>query len=132
VPLLIWQPEGVFDEELGNRMLEFMEREERTGTQPFHRYADLTRITDIRLRFGHTFQVAERRKALYPGKPVKAAIYCEWVVGYGLARMYEALMEGGPIEVRVFRERDAAAEWLGVPLSYLDLPEPPPRQGSPP
>jgi hypothetical protein len=33
--------------------------------------------------------------------------------------MYESLMEGAPIQVRAFRERTAAAEWLGVSVDVL-------------
>ena len=50
---------------------------------------------------------------------MKSAFFCEWVFGLGVARTYEMLMEGGPIEVRAFATRHGAAEWLGVPLHFL-------------
>jgi hypothetical protein len=123
VQLLLWRPQGLFDEELGDRMLEFLEREEQRTGPPFHRYADLTCITDIRLRFGHTYQVAERRKSGYQGEPVKSAIFCDWIIGFGLARMYEALMEGAALQVKAFRKREEAAEYLGVPVTHLLFPD---------
>jgi hypothetical protein len=33
--------------------------------------------------------------------------------------MYEELTEGSSIQVRAFRDRAAAAEWLGVPFDIL-------------
>ena len=55
-------------------------------------------------------------------EPVKSAFFAETTVGYGIARMYESLMEGAMIQVRAVRTRAAAAEWLGVPLDVL-LPD---------
>lgn len=36
---------------------------------------------------------------------------------FGLSRMYELMMEGGPMEVRVFRDEDEAVAWLLEPRS---------------
>ena len=36
--------------------------------------------------------------------------------------MYAMIMEKGLIEVRVFEKREAAAEWLGVPMKVLEPP----------
>jgi hypothetical protein len=36
--------------------------------------------------------------------------------------MYEHLMEHATIDVRAFRHRKAAAEWLGVPMKVLEAP----------
>lgn len=33
---------------------------------------------------------------------------------FGMARMYEILRDGSPVEVRVFRERGEAESWLGL------------------
>jgi hypothetical protein len=52
-------------------------------------------------------------------EPVKSAFFSDTTVGLGIARMYEALMEEATIQVCAFRERSAAAEWLGVPLEIL-------------
>ena len=96
-----------------------LESEERIADAPFHRYTDFYGLTEIRLKFGHAFQIAEHRRTGYAGEPVKSAFVSDWVIGLGIARMYAALMEGAPIEVRAFRSRDAAAEWLAVPVDIL-------------
>ena len=118
--LVTWYPRGTLDDDLADRVVDFMESEERIADAPFHRYTDFGGLTEIRLTFGHAFKIAERRKASYAGgPPVKSAIYCDWIVGFGMARLYAELMKDCPIEVRAFRERKAAAEWLGVPVNIL-------------
>lgn len=117
--LATWFPVGTFDDEFGDRVIDFVEAQERDSDEPFNRYLDLDGLSEVRLRFGHTFQISERRRALYEGEPVKTAIVCSWPIGFGLAHMYEALMEGATIQVRAFRSRAEAAAWLGVPESAL-------------
>ena len=112
--LVTWHPRGVFDDALADRIVEFIDSEEHIADAPFHRSTDFNGLTEIHLKFGHAFQIAEHRHAGYAGEPVKSAFVSDWVIGLGIARMYAALMEGSPIEVRAFRSRDAAAEWLGV------------------
>jgi hypothetical protein len=122
VRLLTWHPQGVLDDELADRILEFVELEEHVADGPFHRYADLNGLTHIRLKFGHSFQIAERRRSGYAGQPVKSAFFCDWIIGFGMARLYEELMRDAPIDVRAFRQREEAAQWLDVPVDIL-LPD---------
>lgn len=37
---------------------------------------------------------------------------------YGFGRMYQMLREGSPVEVRVFRSRNEAEQWLDLPGGY--------------
>jgi hypothetical protein len=118
--LVTWHPTGVFDDDLADRIVDFIESEERLADEPFRRFTDFSGLTEIRLTFGHVFQISERRRAGYTGNErVKSAFFCDWIFGFGIAHTYEVLMEGGPIKVRAFRTRQNAAEWLGVPLHLL-------------
>lgn len=120
--LITWHPRGIFDDDLADRVLAFLEAEEAATREPIHRYIDLNELSEIRLRFGHASQIAERRRTTYAGpEGVKSAFCCDWVYGFGLAKMYEALMADGPIRVRAFRSRDNAASWLGVSADLLAL-----------
>ena len=120
VRLMTWHPRGVLDDELADRVIAFIESEERIAEAPFNRYTDFSGLTGIRLTFGHAFQLAERRKVTSAGRgPVKSAIFCDWIVGFGMARLYAALMRDSPIELRAFRSREEAAEWLEVPMEIL-------------
>jgi hypothetical protein len=115
--LLTWHPRGLFDDALADKIVEVIGLEERFVEAPFHRYMDLSGLTHIRLKIGHVFEVAKQRRAVR--EPVRSAFFSDTIVGLGIARMYEALMEEATIQVRAFRERGAAAEWLGVRLEVL-------------
>src|SRR6266496_109660 len=116
--LLTWHPRGLFDDALADKIIGLIGSEERVEQVPFHRYTDFSGLTHIRLKIGHVFNVAKQRSAVR--EAVKSAFFADTIVGFGMARMYEALMEGATIQVRAFRERVAAAEWLGVPLEILE------------
>ena len=116
--LLTWHPRGLFDDALADKIIGLIGSEERVEQVPFHRYTDFSGLTHIRLKTGHVFDVAKQRSAVR--EAVKSAFFADTIVGFGMARMYEALMEGATIQVRAFRERAAAAEWLGVPLEILE------------
>ena len=47
------------------------------------------------------------------------------MVGFGIARLYEALMENTSIQARAFRDLTAVAEWLAVPIEILKLEDVP-------
>ncbi|PYJ92484.1 MAG: hypothetical protein DME54_13200 [Verrucomicrobia bacterium] len=115
--LLTWHPRGLFDDALADKIVGLIGSEERVEQVPFHRYADFSGLTHIRLKVGHVFDVAKQRSAVR--EAVKSAFFADTTVGFGIARMYEALMEEAIIQVRAFRERATAAEWLGVPLEIL-------------
>ena len=119
--LLTWHPRGLFDDALADKLIGVIGLEERVEEVPFHRYADFSGLTHIRLKVGHVFDVAKLRRSV--PEPVKSAFFSDTIVGLGIARMYEALMEGAIIQVRAFRERAVAAEWLGVPVEILQ-PDP--------
>jgi hypothetical protein len=53
---------------------------------------------------------------------VNSAFFADQPVTLSIAKMYEGLMERAMITVRVFEKREAAAEWLGVPLQILYPP----------
>ena len=115
--LLAWHPCGKFDDALADEVVAMLELDETFENVPFHRYTDLSLLTDIHLKIGHVFAIAEHRRAV--GEPVRSAFFADTTVGFGIARMYESLMQGATIQVRAFRDRGAAAEWLGVPVQLL-------------
>jgi hypothetical protein len=115
--LLTWHPRGLFDDALADKLIAVIGAEERVEEAPFHRYADFSGLTHIRLKVGHVFDVAKLRRRV--PEAVKSAFFSDTIVGLGIARMYEALMEEAIIQVRAFRERAAVAEWLSVPLEIL-------------
>jgi hypothetical protein len=123
--LVAWRPEGFLEDELLDAIGRWLYATER-ALPSFQRFIDLTRITNVAVRTSHVFDFAQKRTEKFGGlRPVKSAVFSEDWVGFGIARMYESLMEGAPIEVRAFRDRAKAAEWLGVPEEVLKLQDTP-------
>jgi len=123
--LIAWQPQGVLDDNLLDGMLNWLLAVEKVSL-PFKRYVDLSRLTQISLQIGHFFSIARARIEARVGlTPVRVALFCDKTVGFGIAHLYESLVEGTPIEARAFRDRAAAAEWLEVPVEVLELTDQP-------
>jgi hypothetical protein len=120
--LVTWFPEGVVDNEQADRMVEFLESQEKIGGKPFYRYMDMTGYSRMQIGFDHVVRIARRRRR-YAGPPVKSAFYAVRLLSLTIARMYEELMKGTKIEVYTFRDRTAAAEWLSVPVKVLEPPK---------
>jgi hypothetical protein len=116
--LLTWHPHGIFDDLLADQVVMLLESPAVMQTAPFHAFTDFSALTEIRLSVGHLFEIAERRQTA--SEPGKSAFYGETFAAIGICRMYEELMKEAAIQVRVFRARSEAAEWLGVPLGLLE------------
>jgi hypothetical protein len=119
--LVTWHPRGVFDDTMADQAVAFIEMEERIQAAPFHRYTNLSGLTHVQLEAGHVFQIAKRRHRAI--QHVKSAFFTDKVVTLSVAYLYETLMASATVKVRVFRKRDVAAEWLGVPIEILSPPE---------
>jgi hypothetical protein len=120
--VLTWFPSGVLDNERADRVIEFLEGQESEG-EPFHRYTDMSGYTRIQVELDHVVRLARRRIHSYQGLPIKSAFYAVRLTSVSIAKMYQELMQGSLIEVRTFRDRDAAADWLGVPGNLLARPK---------
>lgn len=90
--------------------MDFLELAEKG--QSFHRYTDLTGHSRIEIGLDHVVRIA-RRRLRYRGPRVKSAFYAVRLISLSVASMYAELMAGSRIEVGVFRDRAAAADWLG-------------------
>jgi hypothetical protein len=122
----MWHPRGILDDAFVDEITDFTQTLENLSGAPFDRFIDLSGLSEIRLQMDHVFEIAkERRSDTADLPPVKSAFYCNTLVGFGIARMYEALMEGASISVRAFRDKDAAAAFLGMPSHLLDQTDDP-------
>src|SRR5215813_7985050 len=117
--LTTWHPRGTFDAALANKIIEFIEWEEYNQEAPFDRYTDLSGIAEIRIGIGSMIEIARRRR--FVREPVKSAIFGHDRARLELAQCYERLMDDAAmIQVRSFRDRKAAADWLEVPETILE------------
>lgn len=119
--LMTWHPIGVFDAALADSLRQFIEWEEYIQDAPFDRYTDLSGITEIQINLQRLSEAASRRRNVL--QPVRSAIFADKHHCFVIAQIYESLMERAlAITVRAFREREPAAQWLGVPVEILCRP----------
>jgi hypothetical protein len=123
--LVAWQPQGTLDDLMLDQIGEWLVDIEK-GSVPFKRFVDLSQLTNVAVRTRHVFEFARKRTEQFTGvEPVRTALFCDDWVGFGIARLYESLMENTLIEARAFRDLARAAEWLGIPVDVLTLKDEP-------
>ena len=120
IRLLIYRPRGLIDEAVLNKVISVIEDLEAATQEPFNRFSDTSEAHDIELNFKYVIQVSLHRRLAHRGRaPVKSAILATEPTLVHYARLLVVLTEGSSIKVRVFHEREDAAQWLGVPLELL-------------
>jgi hypothetical protein len=120
IRLLIYRPHGVIDEAAVKRVVDVLEDLEAKLQEPFNRFADTLAADEVELNFKYVIQVSLCRRLSYAGHPpVKSAILATDSTMIHYARLHALLTQGSPINVRIFRDRKEAAEWLRVPIERL-------------
>ena len=124
--LVAWQPQGVLDNLLLEQIGEWLFTIDQGLQAPARRYVDLSHLTNVAVRTSHVFEFAQKRAEQFDGvTPVRSALFSEDWVTFGIAVLYENLMNGTPIEARAFHDRAKAAVWLNVPTEILTLEDTP-------
>jgi hypothetical protein len=121
--LILWKPHGVLDEDVVSEIISFIETAERRASKPFDRFTDLSALDAVDLNFKFVFHVAlGRRLSATPKPAVKSAFHVTSPSTAHYARLHAMLTDYSPLDVSLFTERAAAAEWLGVPDEALIMP----------
>ena len=118
--LLIHRPRGLLDRVAINKIISLIGELEFTLKKPFNRFLDTVAADAVDLNSDYIRRVSLYRRHFYGNRPaIKTAILAtdSAMVNYG--RLHASLTQGSPINVRVFRDRKEAAQWLGVPLELL-------------
>jgi hypothetical protein len=72
---------------------------------PFNRLLDLKGILEIHLTGTDLYRIAKRRRSSAEKIPAcRSAIFAPSLLTYAIAKIYEELMEGSNIQIRVFDE----------------------------
>ena len=118
--LLIYRPRGVIDEAAVQKVVDVLEDLEARLQAPFNRFSDTLAADEVELNFKYVIQVSLCRRLAYAGHPpVKSAILARDSTMIHYAKLHALLTQGSPIHVRLFKDRQEAAEWLGVPVQRL-------------
>src|SRR5262249_48502539 len=120
VGLLIYRPHGAIDEAAIKRVVSVLEDLEAKLQEPFNRFTDTLEADEVELNFKYVIQVSLCRRLSYAGHPpVKSAILATDSTMIHYARLHALLTQGSPINVRIFKDRQEAAKWLGIPIELL-------------
>lgn len=120
IRLLIYRPRGVIDEAAVQKVVDVLEDLEAKLQKPFNRFSDTLASDEVELNFKYVIQVSLCRRLSYAGHPpVKSAILATDSTMIHYARLHALLTQGSPINVRIFKDRQEAAKWLGVPIERL-------------
>ena len=120
IRLLIYRPKELINEAEINRVIGIIEGIEAASDEPFSRFSDTSETHEVELNFQYVIEASLHRRLSHRGRaPVKSAILATDSTLIHYARMLALLTEGSSIKVRVFQDREHAAQWLGVPFQLL-------------
>ena len=118
--LLVYRPHGVMSEESVNQIVSVIGDLEAKLQEPFNRFFDTLGHDEVELNFRSVIQISLHRRLSYAGRPsIKSAILATDSTIIHYAKLHAVLTQGSPINVRIFTERQQAAQWLGVPVELL-------------
>jgi hypothetical protein len=118
--LLRWTPRGVLNEKVVNKIVAFVRDEEaRSDANRLH-FIDTTNLVAVDLNFHYVFHVALYRRMSRKGRtPIKSAFLVKDPAFEHYFKLHALLTDRSPLQVRLFKEQEGAAQWLDVPLESL-------------
>ena len=119
--LMIFRPRGILDAKTVTELVEFLGKEEDRVHEPFNRFTDTSKMDAVDLDERFIYRIALHRRRFYGGRPpVKSAFYVTSTAAGHYVRIHAVVTKHSPLRVRMFRELDYAADWLGVPRAALE------------
>ena len=120
IDLLVWKPVGIVTEPIVNTILSFLDHHETVHPRPFDRFTDTSALEAMELNHEYVFQVALYRRMTFADRlPSKSAFYVIKPEIAQLIRIHAMVTNRSPLQVAMFAHYQAAATWLGVPLTRL-------------
>ena len=120
IRLLIYRPCGLLSEALVNKIVNVIENLEARLKEPFNRFFDTLGHDEVELNYRYVIQISLHRVLSYLARPpVKSAILATDSTIIHYCQLHAIVTEDSPINVRIFQEREEAAQWLGVPIERL-------------
>ena len=120
ISLLIYRPRGVLNQQSVNKIVGIVEDLELKLQKPFNRFFDTLGHDEVELNFRYVIHISLHRVLSYADRPpVKSAILATDSTIIHYCQLHAIITEDSPITVRIFQDREQAAEWLGVPSQRL-------------
>ena len=128
IRLLIYRPRGLLNEASVNKIVNVIENLEGRLKEPFNRFFDTLGHDEVELNYQYVIQLSLHRVLTYVDRPpVKSAILATDSTIVHYCQLHAIITEDSPINVRIFREREDAAQWLGVLIQRVG-PKPTPAK----
>ena len=120
--LFVWRPRGVLTETVLNKILAFVVAQEGRFGKPFNRFTDLSLIDAVDLTFKYVFHFALYRRLSRIGREaVKSAILVTTPEVARYVKLHALVTDRSPLKVKIFKDYEAAAKWLDVPVDLLKV-----------
>jgi len=120
IRLLIYRPRGLLSEASVNKIIQIVEELEARFEEPFNRFFDTLGHDEVELNYRYVIQISLHRVLSYLNRPpVKSAILATDSAIIHYCQLHAIITKDSPINVRIFQQREEAAQWLGVPLLRL-------------
>jgi hypothetical protein len=120
IHLLVYRPRGLLNEKTVNKIIRVVGDLERSLKEPFNRFADTLGHDEVELNFRYVIQVSLYRRLSYANRPpIKSAILATNSTIIHYAKLHALLTQGSAINVRIFQDRQEAAQWLNAPIAML-------------
>src|SRR6266481_6775481 len=120
IRLLVYRPCGVLNEQSVDKIVSIIGDLEAKLQEPFNRFFDTLGHDEVELNFRYVIQISLHRVLSYLNRPpVKSAILATDSAIIHYCQLHAIITKDSPINVRIFQEREEAAQWLGVPLERL-------------
>jgi hypothetical protein len=120
IHLLVYRPRGLLNEATVNKIIKVIGELEAKLKEPFNRFFDTLGHDEVELNFRYVIHVSLYRRLTYvKWPPIKSAILATNSTIIHYAKLHALLTQGSAINVRIFQDRQEAAQWLGVPIALL-------------
>jgi hypothetical protein len=124
IHLLIYRPLGLVDQASVDKVISVLGELEITLKEPFNRLTDTVGADAVDLNFEYIIRVSLYRRSFYGKRPrIKSAILATDATLIHYGKVHAILTQGSSITVRVFQDRQEAAQWLGAPLGLIAAKE---------
>jgi hypothetical protein len=119
IRLLVWRPRGLVNKAAVNKIITVI-GELEFRLKPFNRFSDTVAADAGDLNLKYITSVSLYRRRFYGNRPpIKSAILATDATLIHYGKVHALLTQGSSIKVRVFQDRNEAAQWLGVPIELL-------------
>ena len=120
--LVIWRPKAILDQTKIIDFINFLDEQSSKKDSDFLRFIDLSKISDVTAKYEELYEIASQRKQLAEKNfdlKVKMGFYVTDTLSFGMARMYENLLDSQHYEISINYSLEKVADFLQVDVTLL-------------